>query len=129
MTPDEQQDEEHVRLDDAGQEALATRHLDVDDLRIREHEAIGPSVEAGDHPAIEPGEQILPRARDQVAELAVKRFFFGERLRLGNRGLGQRHVPAPSCGVAAHVRRSVVDDLVLHRLVDCHGIAANRSDG
>ena len=119
--PDQQQDEEHIRLNDAGEEALACRHLEVDDLWMREHETARPSIEARDHPAIEPNEQILSRVRDEVAELAIERFFFGESLRGGNRGFCQRDIPAAPGRVAAQVGRGVVDDLVLHRLVDRHG--------
>ena len=121
----QQQNEEHIGLDDACEEALPSRHVDVDDLMMGEREAHGSSVETRDRPAIKLPKEILGRARDQVAEFAVDRFLRGERFRVGNRGFRQFHISPALDGVAAQVRLRVVEDLVLHRLVERDWVSPN----
>lgn len=75
--------------------------------------------------AVEPGEQRLAGVGDEIAQPAVERLLLGERLRVGDRRLGQGDVASTAAGVAPQVRGGVVEDLLLQGFVNRDRVAAD----
>ena len=96
---------------------------------MRQRELVRPAIEARDRAAVELGEQSFTGGRDEIAQPAVERFPLSKRLRLSNGGLGQRHIAAATLGVAPQIGGGIVEDLLLHRLVDADWIATDRQQG
>ena len=91
---------------------------------MRKRELHGRAIEARDGAAVELGEQILGRRRDEINQLAVERFFFAERFRVGNRRGRQIRIASALADVAAQIRGGFVQDFLVQRVVDLHRLPA-----
>jgi hypothetical protein len=83
-----------IGIGDRLHEVLARRGAVIDNLRSLRMEDFRAPIEALDLLSFEIDKKLLLIRRDQVQQVIVERFFFGECLGLANGLLGQVRIPA-----------------------------------
>ena len=95
---------------------------------MRKRKLYGRAVEASDGAAVELGKQIFGRIRDEINQLAIERFFFAERFRVGDRRGRKLGVSVPPGDVAAQVRSGFVQNFPVERVVDLNRLPEHFHD-
>ncbi len=109
---DDQQDEADVGIGDGADDALTGGEPVIDDGGSGGVEGFDAAIEAGDAAAVEGGEELLLAGRDDVDEVVIEGFFFGEGFGFGDGFIGQVGVAAALEDYAAQAGGGVVFDLL-----------------
>src|ERR1700730_3411460 len=113
-----QKKEEHIRLDNACEKFLPPGQLERRQHGIRERQPDLRAIEPSNLTSVELLQKIVYRCRQEIDQLAVQSFLFGESPGIGDRGFCQGRVSPPFVRKTAEKRGGVVRDFSAQRVVN-----------
>src|SRR3984893_8041989 len=95
---------------------------------VRKKELLRFAIEAGDFAAVQFVEQVIRVIADEIDEMAVESFLFGERARFGYGGFRELWIAIALLGEAAQEGCGIVVDFLAQDFIDGHGQEARQKN-